>query len=331
MHAQTATGASFLELPHNAKEHSYGKPANIKGIENIFSDAAATLAFFDETPPAWQSSMGYYTFFETIKYANLAVSYTLPQRWGSLGLGVLYLDYGKFENIDERGNNIGQLGSFDTAVFLNYSIILPSHITVGTNAKFFRQKIAEYTANNFAFDIASKKAFFWGKYALWLALDVENMGPDTVFISEGSPLPMAVRTAVNFEYKNIMEKGFDISIGPQFKYKIDETINYGIGIETSYHLKSISFFLRSSYMFDTISDSSFAIGMGMEYKISRVGIDLSGAYLPANLMGDKTYLSLSFSYRQPREKLKGMPQTLEEYWLEKPEDKKENGEKENNK
>ncbi|MDH5720642.1 MAG: hypothetical protein OEZ13_08495 [Spirochaetia bacterium] len=333
--SSVTTGANFLELPHNAKEYAYGHPADVFGVENIFSDPAAVLSFFDEKLPEWQSSAGVYTFFETVTYTNLALSYTLPRRWGSVSLGAIYLDYGTFENIDELGDSIGNLTLYDMCVLLNYALLLPWEASAGVNVKYIRQKIGPYTADSYAFDVSLKKAAFWGKSGLWGSVALTNAGPDIVFISEGSPLPMAFNAALNYKMRNILNYKFDLSAGPQFKYGAQDNMTYGGSIEMIYHIYKLAVFLRGSYLVNAFSDNAFALGFGMDYKISGLDVDFSGAYAPAYISGNSMYASLSVSYNLPREKLDPMPKSLEEFWLEedKEEDKedKENAEKKENK
>ena len=116
----------------------------------------------------------------------------------------------------------------------------------------------------------------------------------------------------------------DVSFGPQFEYRIDETMTYGGALETTYHINKFSLNLRGSYLVNTLSNNSFAMGFGMAYKLSGFDVDFSAAYAPAYVAGNSMYVSLSLSYNIPREKLDPMPQSLEEYWLEdEKEDEKE--------
>lgn len=107
---------------------------------------------------------------------------------GSFGLGVASIDYGSFERLDDRGNNIGtDFGASDFLISFGYGYQIASFISAGTNLKWTSSNIDEYSANAFAIDAG----FVYENSELDLTIGggIFNLGSSSAYISRKDPLP----------------------------------------------------------------------------------------------------------------------------------------------
>jgi hypothetical protein len=108
------------------------------------------------------------------------------------------------EAIPERdaiGNLIGTFGSHDLEFALGFGRPIGSGLTLGANAKYIRERIANSSAATYAFDLGAG----WrpGPSGLEIGLAAQNLGPSAVFTIDGTkgepvPLPAAFQSGVSY-------------------------------------------------------------------------------------------------------------------------------------
>jgi len=82
------------------------------------------------------------------------IAYTQPiRRLGQLGIGINYMNYGDFEQTDERGNRLGSFGAGSFAIQSALGRSITENLMAGISAKFVYSAIDEYTATAIAFDL----------------------------------------------------------------------------------------------------------------------------------------------------------------------------------
>ena len=107
---------------------------------------------------------------------------------GGFGIGVASIDYGSFERLDDRGNNVGaDFGASDLLFSFGYGYQIASFISVGTNLKWASSNIDEYSANAYALDAG----FVYENSELDLTIGggIFNFGKSNAFIDTEDPLP----------------------------------------------------------------------------------------------------------------------------------------------
>jgi hypothetical protein len=72
---------------------------------------------------------------------------------GSVGAGVIYMNYGSFNRTDELMNVLGTFGAADLALVAGIAAHYDDDILVGINAKYIYSSIAEYSSTALAVDI----------------------------------------------------------------------------------------------------------------------------------------------------------------------------------
>lgn len=72
---------------------------------------------------------------------------------GHFAAGVLYTNYGSFDQTDEVGNNVGSFGASDLAVMLGYgNMTVEGNLYLGGSVKFIHSSLAGYSSTGLAAD-----------------------------------------------------------------------------------------------------------------------------------------------------------------------------------
>ena len=108
------------------------------------------------------------------------------------------------EAIPERdaiGNLIGTFGSHDLEFAVGYGRPIAPGLTLGANAKYIRERIANASAGTYAFDVGA--GWEAGPAGLRLGFAALNLGPSAAFTIDGTkgapvPLPTAFQSGVSY-------------------------------------------------------------------------------------------------------------------------------------
>jgi len=96
-------------------------------------------------------SIGFFKHLMDINAGSIAFAYPLSEM-GVLSAGVLYVNYGPFDETDELGTVLGSFGAGDFAFSAGYSGTLEENLTYGANAKFIYSQIAGYSSTGIGID-----------------------------------------------------------------------------------------------------------------------------------------------------------------------------------
>ncbi|MBI4667928.1 MAG: PorV/PorQ family protein [Elusimicrobia bacterium] len=213
----------------------------------------------------------------------------VPIGTGAIGIGLQYLSYGKFEEIDNTGALTGD--SFSPNEMLGRIVYgTPFHGTplkLGIGVKYLASKL--YTdASTLAGDAGVLYATPYGN----LGVSYQNFGKGLKFIKDSSPLPAQMRASaaipIPFYPDNLITLG---TVVPRY----GET-SYQAGLE--FHIKAtreFSFYPRAGYNSATAksklgSNAGYSAGMGFEF----LNFALDYAYVPLGEIGDTHRVSLSY-------------------------------------
>jgi hypothetical protein len=72
---------------------------------------------------------------------------------GTMGAGILFMDYGTFTQTDESMNTLGSFGARDIAVVVGIGRSLDEVTSVGVNLKLIYSSIADYSSSGLALDL----------------------------------------------------------------------------------------------------------------------------------------------------------------------------------
>jgi hypothetical protein len=184
-HAETNTVYSFLRNDVSPRAAALaGSFVTVTNDPNsIFYNPAALSTL--ETP------MGSLGFFKHLLDINAGyVSYGMPyEDIGYFGAGILYTNYGSFDETDDIGNNLGTFSASDFAFTLGYSNIFEENIHFGANLKYIYSSIAGYKSTGLAGDLGLLFAFPESKFTIGASL--RNIGTQlTSYYSTKENLPL---------------------------------------------------------------------------------------------------------------------------------------------
>ncbi len=273
------SGFQFLKLPTNARNSAMGGVLSAIG----YGDAKAAL-----TNPASISDVnGTDVFFGSMKwvadiqYNNLSIVQGLGA-YGSIGLNLSYLDYGKMirtENLpDDYGNvipvteGLGTFTAYDMALGLAYSQKITDQLQLGGNIRLVQEKIDDAKTTTWSVDIGT---LYWtGLGSFRISMLGKNFGPDAEFTTYSGRIqwaPVKIRMPMMF----ILGAAYDLlEIRPDFPHRLTLASEYikpndgpekvNLGIE---YFVFHNFYFRGGYRFNYDEDS-FTFGIGAEYSIS---------------------------------------------------------------
>ncbi|MCX7983660.1 MAG: type IX secretion system protein PorQ [Bacteroidetes bacterium] len=99
-----------------------------------------------------QISFGYFKHLAGINAGNASYVDTF-EAVGTIGIGVLYFDYGTFERVDATEEVVGTFGASDVALIGGWGTMLDEVTSIGISAEFIHSSIAEFTSSALAIGI----------------------------------------------------------------------------------------------------------------------------------------------------------------------------------
>ena len=228
---------------------------------------------------------------DDIYYEYLSWNQYYPEI-GNLGFFIQFMNLGEQNQTSGDNVDLGTFSSYAFAAAFSYGYQVNSNIGVGTNFKLIRSDLAPGTGNTdskgegmtFAFDFAVKvkdilvalpiDRTYIGELA-W-GLNLQNVGPDIVFVndSQEDPLPMNFRTG--FSYKAFNDAFTEVTVNADINKVLanedalftrlisdwnEDNYIYNAGVEYTY-LQLLS--LRGGYVNDKAGEivgPSFGVGI----------------------------------------------------------------------
>lgn len=224
-YAQEITAYDFLRIPMNARAAALGNTflTMRNDVTSLFSNPAALASL--ETPAA---SVGFFKHLLDVN-AGYAVYGQQLEGIGTVSAGVVYLDYGSFEETDRFGDRAGaEFGAGDLAVSLGYGRST-GNLAYGAALKFVYSSIENYSSSAAAADLGV--SYYFPDEQIVLAAGVLNLGTQLgSYAGIDESLPFDVRFGVgkklehlplnimfNFHKLNESEHRFEnYSIGGEF-------------------------------------------------------------------------------------------------------------------
>lgn len=104
------------------------------------------------TLEAPQASLGFFKHLLDINAGYLSYGQEVEDI-GYLGAGIMYMNYGSFDETDDLGNQLGTFNASDLSFVVGYSNLLDENLHFGVNLKFIYSSIAGYTSTGLAGDL----------------------------------------------------------------------------------------------------------------------------------------------------------------------------------
>jgi len=272
------------------------------GEVSVFSSAKRNFTFMHSNYLVQLADDLYYEYF----------SFVYPTKeWGTFGLGVTFLSYGKQERTGELNQSLGTFYSYDLALTLSYGAKLSEELSGGLSIRYINSHLAVLGAGaekgkGTGYSLAVDAGILYDiTDRLKLGTTVTNLGPDIAYIDADQADPLPRKLAVGFTYK-IVDSPFNklivlgegdkilVGLGDSFKTEIEEIIPH-VGLEYWY---SNYVALRGGYVYDKIGfQRYFTLGASLQYLNYR--FDFS--YIPAsnqdfNRLGDTMRFSMNVGF-----------------------------------
>ncbi len=121
---------------------------------------------------------------------------------GTLGLGVTYFNYGKFDRADEHGQKLGDFGATDVLATASIARKLKENVDGGVSLKFLNSTIDAYSASALAADFG---VLYHTGYLNWdMAAGIYNVGFATsAFLKHKDDLPTTYRLGMSVPLEHL--------------------------------------------------------------------------------------------------------------------------------
>ncbi|MCH3923606.1 MAG: type IX secretion system protein PorQ [Bacteroidales bacterium] len=191
-------GYAILNLYNSARMTSLG----INSMPRFSNDASSALT----NPSILDSSLNKNI---SVTYTDLfagafqgALAYTRTfQKYGNFGFGLQWINYGKFTQTEENGDEVGSFSVNDYMLTVSWGRQIEKNIFIGATMKPIFSQYESYTAFALAFDLA---ATYVSNSKLWQAsFVVKNIGRQIdAFSNERDTLPFDIQLGVSKQFKH---------------------------------------------------------------------------------------------------------------------------------
>lgn len=276
-------GFAFLEVPAGARAAALGGAyaSLAQGASAVFWNPAGLTGTRGVEIDATHAEL-----FEGLRDEQFALAGRL---FGGGLAGSVRAQYS--EAIPERdalGNLIGTFGSHDLEFALGYGRQVAPQLTVGGNAKYVRERIANASAATVAFDAGAG----WepGLAGLRLAATALNMGPAAAFTIDGlkgDPVPLPVAFQTGASYTRALDATLAISGAVEGRFTRGRTGLGMIGLELAAPAAGAA--VRVGWR---ANDTASSLSLGAGYAAHALRLDY--AFVPYNdELGDTHRISIA--------------------------------------
>ena len=213
---------------------------------------------------------------QDISLENVTFLYPFTNRW-SIGSSVSFLhmpELTRYEIDPLTGGPLenGTFQMYDLVILTGIGFRITDNIALGTNLKFFEERIESISARGFAFDIGFLARL--PDNGISFGFSVLHLGLPVKYEAQKESLPVTYRAGVAYQFNRLALFAFDVS------KTAGEKIQYLPGMEIGL---SNSFYLRGGYQVATHEGSGITAGFGLRlmdnHKINYV-------YVPYGDLGD---------------------------------------------
>lgn len=282
--------------------------------------------FYNPASMAWQQSsldlsLGMVTWIADINYNSAALSFAPSGgRYGVFGASFMYVDYGTLTETILDGSEsgyqvLGEFGPYAYAFGLGYARALSEQFSVGANARYALQSLAngvvsiadnemartDFEASTMTIDFG---VFYkTGFESLNFAMVVRNFSPEVDYgaETESSELPLTFKMGLSmdlFDLTNVLNLtevdrnnhsllfSIDANRPRDFSEQLMFGVQYGF-------LNRV--FLRGGYAFPN-DEQGFSAGFGLRQPFGNIGLEIDYAYTTFGVFSEVNRYSLRFTF-----------------------------------
>lgn len=286
---QAALGGAFTAISNGDASSIFGNPASLSDVENI--DAQINIL-------EWVAD---------ISYQSLAVAYNLWD-FGVVGVSVAMLNYGDIpETINAPSGTSGTVPLITGNMFIANDIVagisfakkITDNLSIGGNAKWMRQKIAELSMSNWSLDFGT--LYYTGFRSLRIAITARNFGPDSQFggwseeyqtESDNVRMPLDFRAGIAMDFLDEPGSQHLLTVIAEGDHPNDGREKFHVGVSYAFDQ---TFFVRGGYKFN-YDVQRFTFGAGITYPIGVTVGSINYAYVDFGELSQVHMFSLGFSF-----------------------------------
>ena len=139
-------------------------------------------------------SLGYFKHLLDVNAGSLTFG-TNVEGIGAIGSGIVYIDYGSFDETDASMNSLGTFGARELAVSVGWGTSIETNTTIGGALKLIHSSLASYRSTALAVDLGV--LYFIPTEQITLGASVLNLGAQTdLYAGVRESLPLDVRVGI---------------------------------------------------------------------------------------------------------------------------------------
>lgn len=192
--AQTNTSSIFRFLEVTPTARTAGLGGNHAGLYNAdFSLMHINPAYMNSNNSG-SVSASYINFLGDANMGFTSGTYNFDQI-GTVGVGIRYIGYGEFDQLDENGNQLGSFNANDVALTTAYSLQIIDNVQAGAGLDFIHSSYSNFKSSAIAL---SGGVFYQNTASHFSAgLSVRNLGAQiTTYHGLREPLPVDISVGV---------------------------------------------------------------------------------------------------------------------------------------
>lgn len=252
----------FLKFNPDPKSSSLGGSFLLKEVTEGIINPASLANLYEQ-----KFMFSHTEWAEGIKYSYL--SFCSPFSFGNLGFSLSYLSYGEIQGVNVNLEEYSIPQSYDMMFAISYANTITKKVpvykelaAVGTNLKFIKEQLAQYSAEAVGLDLATiinigKIVDISNIETLRAALLYKNLGSKIKYVSKEYPLPASLSLAIGIDYPQL--KNLGVSTGVELFDKSNPVYFLGVNVQPVYFLT-----LRCGYQhIENSLSSGFTGGFGI--------------------------------------------------------------------
>lgn len=213
---------------------------------------------------------------QDISLENITFLYPFTSRW-SIGSSVSFLhmpELTRYEIDPLTGGPLenGVFSMYDLVILTGIGFRITDNIALGTNLKFFEERIESISARGFAFDVGFLARLPYS--GISFGFSVQHLGPPVKYEAQKESLPVTYRAGLAYQFSDLALFAFDVS------KTAGQKIQYLPGMEIGL---ASSFYLRGGYQVANHEGSGITAGFGLRLMDNH---RINYVYVPYGDLGD---------------------------------------------
>lgn len=311
------SGMTYLSISLSARESAMGAAgiASVKGVQSLFYNPASLTE-----GNGFAMAMNSVSWLADTRVMGLGAALT-TRRYGSLGIDLIYVDYGNImgttrvdKSVDERGYALtGNLNIQDYAIGLSYAYPVNDRFSFGGKFKIVHEDLGsapiavsvidqdnqlysmeqrQWKLNHWGLDIGAY--YKTGFKDLALAVAFLNYSTDMHYWREAFQMPLVLKMGLAMDVLKLFgdDDRTKLNMVVDALHPIDYKERVHLGAEFVY-LNLVA--LRAGYQFNHDVEN-FSAGFGLLFNIQGIGGSLDYAYTNADYFDNVNRFSLGFHF-----------------------------------